>query len=73
MRYKIITPTSHSSRDLEISSSSPSVELDLQISVMKCYEVMALTSHLGFCDLVTLKLGQGHSMSNLTFRLGLPI
>ena len=33
------------------------------------YEVIALTIHFGFRDLVTPKLGQGHWMSNLTFRL----
>ena len=32
-------------------------------------EVIALTSHFGFRDLVTLQLGQGRWMSNLTFKL----
>ena len=35
----------------------------------KRFQIIALTSHFGFHDLVTLKLGQGHWMSNLTFRL----
>ena len=34
------------------------------------YKVIALTSHFGFHAPVTLKLGQGHSMSSLTSDYG---
>ena len=32
------------------------------------YKVIVLTSHFGFRDLVTLKLGQGHRISNLRLK-----
>ena len=65
--------------DLEITSTSLNVELDLHNSVMhmrwknedpksRRHDVIALTGHFGFRDLVVLKLGQGHWMSNLAFR-----
>ena len=79
-KNEIITLTNHfDSRDLEIRSRSLNVKFDLQISVMymrwknegfesRRYEVIALTSsHYVFRDLVTLKLGQGHWMSNFTY------
>ena len=57
--------------DLEIRSRSLNVKLEFQISVMhmswktkgpklRRYEVIALTSHFGLLDLLTLKLGQDH-------------
>ena len=33
------------------------------------YEITALTSHYGFRDLVTSRLGRGHRILNLTSRL----